>query len=820
MAALGLRDLARVIALRGETIIEDEPVLADNGRWALYRGKDIVRQRNEHPMYILYLSANCPTDAVLAAAAALPEPAITEVLYPQSLESRIRHNDDIQYALHRTAYRGTTSQYLFSCFSDALVKFRDKILGLDPKYFVDPPVNAHGTDRSTRSLIDHFHDSTAGNRVGVLLADAGQGKTYMTQRLAAKLIPSGKVPIYVNSRPWAHMAPESLADLWKVIAVSFDTFDAPMPWITGSEYDFFNVTLKAGLFTLIFDGFDEYAYWNRGRVDAREAMEALAQLAEEADTPMLITARTTFWENDVARNAKSLPPHVQYHLLPFERNHARTYFNTRFVDRPQQANLSLRLFDSLHSTHDIEGKAFVGRGFVLSLLADLVDRTDTMPQLPTADSVTRRVMYALCEREQTRQTLPLTAEQQLQIFGTFAEQVAAGAAASTELLVAAISFAVTLDDDQIRYLVGSRTRHIPGKLASHALLEYVPQTKTWQLRQEQVFYNLLAEQLLMCASPADPILREFVEKILPDPKLRAEIATVLVDQVCASETITYSKVRIREMIARLLGHRVASPTRQPMPERDLAVTLAIMMVNRYVPAGTPREQRTAELVSYFPGQQLRALQFSGTIGSLSLKQTTFRDCRFEAVTWVNCEVNRTTVFDHCRFIGGRLENCVGFGRASFDDSWFDSDAAMLFESQQVMVHMRPYMRNDLKRDIGLLANKFASRDGFAVKEIDERLLRRGRFSNSPRREEIIETFYKHAFASRRGAKVAFLASARNDLLFWLHNGTLIGALGRIYDELAAQIDDSAEPSVRIGPYVGEGAEEEEGERRDAEKDDL
>lgn len=106
MTALRLSDIARVVSLRGNTTIDDEPIMADDGKWALYRGGNVVR-RSRYRTYILYLYSDCKEEHVLAAAHALPEPAITEVIYPRTLEDRlIRGNEEMR---GRCATRNTAT---------------------------------------------------------------------------------------------------------------------------------------------------------------------------------------------------------------------------------------------------------------------------------------------------------------------------------------------------------------------------------------------------------------------------------------------------------------------------------------------------------------------------------------------------------------------------------------------------------------------------------------------------------------------------------------------------------------------------------------
>ena len=795
MTQILFADIRRILELRESTHVDDTPLATVPDRWALYRGETIAL-RYHYPVYFLHLMADCTLDDVRTAGASLVNPKVTDIIYAPSLEKLLkrdrRRDDDVQHWLRMPRDIISTHAFLRELLHDTLAIYQAKLAQLRPRYFVDPAVETvTNVPRSaSRPLHAHLGKTTSSAvGVGVLLAEAGQGKTHITRQLAATL--STSLPIYVDSRLWRHVTPEHVTDPWKTIMSSFSWFGVPVPWVVDAEKEFVSILMRAGILSIIFDGFDEYIYWNRGRFDPLETLAMLGTLSDESSSGVLVTSRTSFWESDVARNGGIEAAHTVYRLIPFDRRHAHTFFHSRFDANEDLTDRAVTLYDSLRSTDADSRTGFVGRGFVLELLADLVSRTDRLPALPTAASVARRVMTALCEREQERQDLPLNYEQQLHALGIFAEAVAAGQAPTTDMLQLAIEMANNgLDPAQVATLVGDDTRGLSGQLAQHPLIELLPATREWRIRQDQVYYDLLAEQLLLCRDRDDPILRDFVEKILPDARLSADIATVLVDQACASGNTSQALSTLRRTIEKLLSYSSDVPTHMAMPEKDLACTIAMLMVNRLEMIGRPRAERCAALLDLLSMHTFYGLQFSGTIASMDFIGRSFYDCRFETVAWANCNFDSTTEFTRCRFIGGRLERCQGFGLTKMESNWADSDASIMIKSEQVIASARRYEDEDLRRDMALLIRKFAPREGFGTRSLEQRYLRSGTFSASPHRDLIIQAFQRHVLAEHSvGGRPAVHVrpEARDDVLFYITNGVLVGTLADAYLDIAAKL---------------------------------
>src|SRR5213078_3421210 len=87
-------------------------------------------------------------------------------------------------------------------------------------------------------LLDSDTDGgSSSGKLGILLAEPGQGKTYMSHYLVSSIskMNKGLVPIMVDSSQWGTMSVEDQSSLAKTIAHSFRHFDATLGWVAGHE---------------------------------------------------------------------------------------------------------------------------------------------------------------------------------------------------------------------------------------------------------------------------------------------------------------------------------------------------------------------------------------------------------------------------------------------------------------------------------------------------------------------------------------------------------------------------------------------------------
>lgn len=807
MEKLQFSDVTRLVNLTPSTRIDPEPVKGVRGQWALHTGENVAPGYT-YPISILYLYADCTLESIRETAAAVDNPRQTQVVVPKSFWENGAKLKEMMRVLSQVRERMTVRAYLYNFLKDALVPYLATI-HRSPQIFVRRPIEGGvrppNAPLHLNRLIYHFHPE--GGNLGVLLAEPGEGKTYEVRQLASDLSPredpTGRLPlpIYVSSDQWEGMPADDLANIAKTISHSFTYHKTPIPWIVDNEAVFLDVVCKAGLMCILFDGFDEYIYRNRGEFSPSAIISEVQSLVAESDAKVLLTSRSSFWGNTVGDTSSKFVP---YYLRPFDREHASTYFVTRFPDANdpekqktalEKRKVALDIYDALRRDEKRGTTNLSGRGFTLPLLCDLADRAeDGAVHFTSAESVTNKLMYALCEREHAHaQKLMLTPDQQIEAFRLFAEEVATGTATS-EVLATAINYCAEMSSDDIINLVGDEARNKLGSLADHPLLERVGPAQ-WRFIQDLVFYTLLGDQLTYyIKNHKAGGLRTFVTKIFTQPKLRAEIASVIVDQAFSLPSVAETREHLQMIIAELLKYSgMDTAVMRELPERDLATAIASLAVNHLAVAGRPREERRDVFLSFFHNRQMNGLQFSGVIQSISFSGVHFVDCFFDGVSWVNCEFDETTLFRGCRFVNMRIEACDGLGDAQMIDEHPDPDTAMIIMAERVLANRR-YSRDDLKKDIRALLKKFPVRPGGVIGILKAHNFYKGAGQNSPHRKAIIEALIDHGVIAeheRTGSQdggVHVTPEAHHDIVVLADNGVFIGRIHDAYADLCEALD--------------------------------
>jgi hypothetical protein len=104
-------------------------------------------------------------------------------------------------------------------------------------------------------------------------------------------------------------------------------------------------------------------------------LSGLASLAAETGTRVVITSRTSFWEAEISDSQNGAGITLEqtgvfvYRLQPFDADLARRYFQLRFKSDSHKVEQAVGIFRDLSK----DDPGFAGRGFVLLLVADLVE---------------------------------------------------------------------------------------------------------------------------------------------------------------------------------------------------------------------------------------------------------------------------------------------------------------------------------------------------------------------------------------------------------------------------------------------------------------
>jgi hypothetical protein len=548
----------------------------------------------------------------------------------------------------------------------------------------------------------------------------------------------------------------------------------------GHEAEFLRVTLKADIFRIVFDGFDEYILRNAGAVQPIDVLEGLAELAKTTGARIVITSRTSFWNTNLpeAEISKFIGKHGAhiFKILPFDLQYAKNYFEQRLQD-PTKVEHAMQTYAILRKGDE----NFAGRGFVLSLVADLAEQGSQPNVKPLATSqVMHWLIEALCEREVLRQQLPFTAHEQISMLRTFAVEVAEGSTPNTELLEISMSIVrATLDPK-------SRESAIE-KLKSHPLVEKQHGADLWRFKQEQVRILLLAEEI---ADGDSGRAERFVRKAKLDAETWQDVAIMIVD-------ILQKKLLDGDMIPRLrrlVGSISANDSSTPYNREStrLAGMVALTAVERFLPRGSSHHDRTRLLVELCGATAIRGITFTGTVARYDFTGTSFIRCRFERVAWANCSFDENTAFEYCEFIGGvPPQQCSGMGTVQLLGTVLDPEAEAIFNSERIREGKRKYTANDLRADIHGLIVKFIIKGGIGIRSVEARNLEKGPISTSRYRAEIIDVLTalvleKHPI-SGAGDGYNIKKDAAEAVKFYAANNVFTGALREAFERLQKRL---------------------------------
>jgi NACHT domain len=751
MESLEFTEVADLLNCSRSISIEKTPNKSMSGNWDLYVGTYSIHGRR-FPFEVLYLHSRLTPEGAIKARKDVFRNGETQVVYASSLTRRIR---PIEELLRPGAERFVTlSEYLASFVKEELKTYTDQLIVRQPQYYVEPKIaTPSGIGRKLPNPLENFLEDPATDElddghVAVLLAEPGQGKTFMCDYLVSRLARKAAgqssnqrfAPIYINAEQWRSMNEGDISSLHKTMTHCFRYFDSPIGWIDGNEEVFLRTTLRAGLFSIVFDGFDEYVLRSHGGVTALEALQSLCTLARSTGTRIVITARTTFWASEIAGRIDELTGAAGnlyiYNIEPFEYSQAIRYFNKRLGEGPGAAKAS-----ALYKALQYGGDQFVGRGFVLSLIADLYERDSNFEAGNITGGPVTWLLHALCEREQLRQALPLNAEQQMSLLMQCAVEEVRGrheTDAGVTLLVQ--SEDVNLDEDAAALC---RT-----KLTTHPLIARDPNVDRWLITQGQAKVALVARFLCgrLSIRERDQSIDRFSREAVWDPGFYDDLAAMLVEQ--NTEHPEDQRVTaLKTLLARLL---VCGPEGEAAMPR-LAVLTAIRFVDARAEGGNRRDERASFLESLFPGGRYVRLHFSGSISKLDFRGKRFTECRFDSVRWASCRFDNSTVFDRCNFKGGNVDHCEDFGLSQLDQCDGDEMGMAVIHAEQISVGARTYSDSDLKADIRYIVQKFIPKGGIILKSVREDHLRTGPIRRSRFAEAVILEVRKHLLESHHVA---------------------------------------------------------------------
>ena len=549
---LNFRDVANLVNNSGSIYINPTPTrprASQEGGWELYHGEYRVHI-DKKAFEILYLQSGA-TEPVLREAKSSFKSGYTQVVYASSLDNETRKHKEIFEKEARGFW--TLGQYLKSVLAKEYELYKNRLTRLEPVDYVDPQVKVPSGVRRKKvnPLFSFLVDSAqlGGGRsgtLGVLLAGPGHGKTYMTQYLVDSIVKyrQERFPIYIRSDQWPAMS-HGPGLLWETISHSFRHFRTPIGWIEGCEEQFIRTALKADLVTIIFDGLDEYLLRNYGRISASDVLSALFDLVSDTGANILVTSRTTLWNAEFAPEVEKNEHEQQiavYEIEPFDQNHARNYFEKKLSTK-KQVSVASELFTELSS----QASDLIGRGYVVKLIADLVDRGHSTGKMPTGRQPLLWLMDALCNRERERQDLQLSSSEQIAALKIFFAELVQDESPDSNLLSYSIELATT-------GLSPAAIQECVAKMSSHPLLHCVDKAgDEWQTPERQIQIALLADYVIENAllNPALSTITNFCQRGKMDQEQAGLLSEMVTDLMFTQFGSVHLAEKTRDLISNL-----------------------------------------------------------------------------------------------------------------------------------------------------------------------------------------------------------------------------------------------------------------------------
>lgn len=502
------------------------------------------------------------------------------------------------------------------------------------KYFVTPrKKDALPTYRLDSELFAYFTDKKNGKSddIIVLSAPAAVGKTTLARHVILNLAVNAKkyhvIPLYVESQHWRKIQLDSVDDLWEIVDNSLRTFGGSI----SLSKDLLKYILRQGYFCFIFDGFDELCSQKNSHFKPIEILRELIDISKESDARILITTRALYWETEIVDTPSGV---IRVELLPFNTQQAKDYFSKHFKQDFKTRDLAIKLYSDLikgSGYPPTEGGVraqFVNLPLCVALIAQyVVNGGRLISSQNNSRKLVQTILLEICRREIARKGLITSPENQLLAFQEMA----------------------ILDIDNLNPEIELEMLEPAGfdkadiiKLIDHPFLS--KQGKQYKFEYEFLGPYLRAAYLSKFISdnlkPNDTIWKIMANESNGKRLILEHMASLLAEDQLSSVRDIFEKIppKFREAKS-FLFHLT-----QLMLDSD--------------PNIISKEDRVNSLFNMIFGKKFNEnylvsnLYISGPINRLDLTGIKFLDCTLHFVSFNNCLVNDTTVFENCTFSGG------------------------------------------------------------------------------------------------------------------------------------------------------------------------
>ena len=580
----------------------------------------------------LYLKSDCTMENAQRATDAIRADRRAYVVVPKSLRisiDRLRSVFGKQTPVY--IHEDLLWDKIHNIFADYIASLQQGIV--TERYYVPPRSTDDKIGDKLADVVQDYLISKSPSEDGtlfVLAAFAGVGKTtlsrYLVKRLAASVLKSRTIPVYVEASHWGRLHLESVDELWEIIDNSLRAFSHTLR----IRQDLFEHALKQGYIAFIFDGFDELCGHKSSHFAPSAVLQGLAEIAKQSSARIVLTTRTLYWDSEI----EDPPENVRKEEINyFNTQQAKGYFNKFFHDDKAMLRTALGQYSTLVSgsfrPKETGGarNQFVNLPLCVAMVAEHVRQGGTQIAAQGTRQLLENILEQICDREVSRKNLLTKAVHQL---AAFQELALSEQGTNPEFQLQLLEAAGISSSDM-------------GKMVDHPLLNV---THDGNYRFS---YDFLAPYL-RALHIADAISSRGVE---PNsgiwPLLREEANG-------KGFMLEHLESLLEPDAVTAVGGLVSLVPTKYRESQSFLLHLALDLIrsDANVVTGAERTERLFAAVfgdSFFVARSVSGLYLTGPFEGLDLSSVRFSGCRFQDATLRNCRADSDTRFERCVFTG-------------------------------------------------------------------------------------------------------------------------------------------------------------------------
>ncbi|MFZ2124558.1 MAG: NACHT domain-containing protein [Rhodoferax sp.] len=654
------------------------------------------------------------------------------------------------------------------------------------EYFIDPDLElpdgksvANASSHLAQWLTDRPTKNSTEHPIAVLVADGGVGKTTLARVLCERLSSRGDnaYPVLVESAMWRDVVQSNL-QLKVIIERSITNRYENASRLASSE-DTFRALFRAGVFVLIFDGFDELCVHPGSTITPKQILEELTELSKiEEDgfqSRIIITTRESYWQS-ISTEIDTTQLEI-FKLRGFDNEKKKSYFQKRLktsAGRDLAFRLAKQVGGAIYKNSSPEldtADRPSGVPFILDLIARYIeDNAEVQVVNPYEADPLANLLEGICRRENVRQRLGIDPYKQLELFEELFREYE-DKITQSDLEIYAEIFCNVRDKETVNRL----TNHVFFVNAGPSLL-----AARYEVLRVYFVARFLSNGLTN--SNGNESRKKIANLLAAQSAGHTQVIEALVTQLQR-----HPRERLIDAIKQAYEIVAEQKTSSERVSSGIALSHIVMAL---IESQKTRADRTQELAALFGinltgnGFLFRGMSFSGTIGNLDLSNVTFQNCYFLNVSFNKCKFSQRSIFMNCEFNGSlAFTGCESAGDLQIADGSVLSKEA---EYEFSLVHSgtaRREVRISLAEDAAVRAlRRFKSEFGFVVSQA--RRMTNGFRPGNPYNEKIWDALLSAGIVERHriagvtegGLNIRVDKEVRREVSDFLDNGVLGGTL--------------------------------------------